>query len=124
MRNQNIIAGLAGLAIAAGLGLTACGSSPAASSAPVASSSVAAASSPGVNLCQAQVGTAVVNTSTGQDTSLTVVSATYVAGSYGSNNAGGNAGDCYLTESDGQSILATATLFANGTSGWYFVANN
>lgn len=70
-------------------------------------------------ICQAQVGSSITNTLTGQNTNQTIVSA--ADGSVVSNlNASGNeVVTCSFTESTGEVFTATTTLFANGSTSWY-----
>ena len=110
---MKVLTGLGALVLAAGLagGLAACGPS-------AASSGLTPGSATADQICQAQVGSSVQSSLTGQDLHETVKSVE--TGSVISNlNASGNeVVNCTLTLSTGLAVPKVITLFPDGTTGW------
>ncbi len=114
------------IALAAGIGLAACGSSGGSNNSGPA---LRPGSATATQVCNAIVGDAVTNTSTGQNTGETVESATTrdTGGEPDSTSdtvGDGTAGQpeiktCWTTLSDGTALNTEVTLFPNGSIGWH-----
>lgn len=69
-------------------------------------------------ICQAQVGSGVSNSLTGQNTGNTVVSESGATITSNLNTSGNEVVTCTFTLSDGSTLPVTVTLFPNGSTGW------